>query len=101
MQQAKHAEQMVNRFREMVEDAGDSLSVNHYNELKLIIEAGLDKSRRDRAIDLILKELVRLKNRPVGARELKRAKQQLTGPLARRGFGFHGLRVRRARSRQK
>ena len=42
MQQAKHAEQMVNRFRELVEDAGDCLSVNHYNELKLIIEAGLD-----------------------------------------------------------
>ena len=42
MQQAKHAEQMVTRFRELVEDAGDSLSVNHYNELKLIIEAGLD-----------------------------------------------------------
>jgi len=42
VQQAKHAEQMVNRFRELVEDAGDSLSVGHYNELKLIIEAGLD-----------------------------------------------------------
>ena len=42
MQQTKHAEQMVNRFRELVEDAGDSLSINHYNELTLIIEAGLD-----------------------------------------------------------
>jgi hypothetical protein len=42
MQQTKHAEQMVNRFRELVEDTGDSLSSNHYNELKLIIEAGLD-----------------------------------------------------------
>jgi hypothetical protein len=42
MQQAKHAEDMVDRFRELVEDAGDSLPVNHYNELKLIIEAGLD-----------------------------------------------------------
>jgi len=42
MQQAKHAEEMVKRFRELVEDAGDSLSVDHYNELKLIIEAGLD-----------------------------------------------------------
>ena len=42
MQQTKHAEQMVNRFRELVEDAGDSLSTNHYNELQLIIEAGLD-----------------------------------------------------------
>mgnify|MGYP000184531417 FL=1 len=42
MQQAKHAEDMVDRFRELVEDAGDSLPVNHYNGLKLIIEAGLD-----------------------------------------------------------
>ena len=42
MHQTKHAEQMVNRFRELVEDAGDSLSANHYNELTLIIEAGLD-----------------------------------------------------------
>ena len=42
MQQEKHAEQMVNRFRELVEDAGDNLSTNHYEELKLIIEAGID-----------------------------------------------------------
>ena len=42
MQQANHAEQMVKRFRELVEDAGDTLADNHYNELKLIIEAGLD-----------------------------------------------------------
>jgi hypothetical protein len=26
----------------VVEDSGDSLPANHYNELKLIIEAGLD-----------------------------------------------------------
>ena len=55
MQQAKHAEQMVNRFRELVEDAGDSLSVNHYNELKLIIEAGLDTA--------ILENLARVSER--------------------------------------
>ena len=42
MHQVKHAEAMVDRFRELVENAGDSLSANHYNELKLIIEAGLD-----------------------------------------------------------
>ena len=42
MQQIKHADAMVARFRELVEDSGDSLSVNHYNELRLIIEAGLD-----------------------------------------------------------
>ena len=58
MQQAKHAEQMVNRFRELVEDAGDSLSVNHYNELKLIIEAGLDTA--------LLENLARVSERLTG-----------------------------------
>ncbi len=33
---------MADRFRELVEDAGDSLPAEHYDELKLIIEAGLD-----------------------------------------------------------
>jgi len=33
---------MTERFRELVEDAGDSLPASHYDELKLIIEAGLD-----------------------------------------------------------
>lgn len=42
MEQSKHAENMVRRFRNLVEDAGDSLPDNHYNELRLIIEAGLD-----------------------------------------------------------
>ena len=42
MHQVKHAEAMVDRFRELVENAGGSLPANHYNELKLIIEAGLD-----------------------------------------------------------
>jgi len=42
MRQNEHTEAMVTRFRELVEDSGDSLSVNHYNELRLIIEAGLD-----------------------------------------------------------
>ena len=58
MQQAKHAEQMVNLFRELVEDAGDSLSVNHYNELKLIIEAGLDTA--------LLENLARVSERLTG-----------------------------------
>ena len=42
MHQSDHAQAMTERFRELVEDAGDSLSANHYDELKLIIEAGLD-----------------------------------------------------------
>ena len=33
---------MAERFRELVESSGDSLPDNHYDELKLIIEAGLD-----------------------------------------------------------
>jgi hypothetical protein len=33
---------MTDRFRELVEQSGDSLPENHYDELKLIIEAGLD-----------------------------------------------------------
>lgn len=42
MHQSDHAQAMAERFRELVEDAGDSLPENHYEELKLIIEAGLD-----------------------------------------------------------
>ena len=42
MHQSDHAKAMAERFRELVEDAGDSLAENHYEELKLIIEAGLD-----------------------------------------------------------
>ena len=33
---------MADRFRELVEESGDSLSDYHYDELRLIIEAGLD-----------------------------------------------------------
>jgi hypothetical protein len=42
MHQSDHAQAMTERFRELVEDAGDSLPASHYDELKLIIEAGLD-----------------------------------------------------------
>ncbi len=42
MHQTEHAQAMTDRFRELVEQSGDSLPDNHYDELKLIIEAGLD-----------------------------------------------------------
>ena len=42
MHQSEHAQAMAERFRELVEDAGDSLPADHYDELQLIIEAGLD-----------------------------------------------------------
>ncbi len=42
MHQLDHAQAMTERFRELVETAGDKLPDHHYDELKLIIEAGLD-----------------------------------------------------------
>jgi len=42
MHQTDHAQAMADRFRELVEEAGSHLPENHYDELKLIIEAGLD-----------------------------------------------------------
>lgn len=42
MHQADHAQQMTDRFRELVNSSGDSLGEEHYEELKLIIEAGID-----------------------------------------------------------
>jgi hypothetical protein len=42
MYQSDHAQEMVERFRELVNSSGDGLQDSHYDELKLIIEAGLD-----------------------------------------------------------
>ena len=45
----------------------------------LVISAGLDRHRYRRAQELTLRELARLKNRPVGAGELKQAKDYVIG----------------------
>lgn len=42
MHKTKHAQQISQRFREIIETAGDSLADEHYNELSLLIEAGID-----------------------------------------------------------
>lgn len=42
MKRTKHAEEMTERFRELVEATGDTLPENHYKELMLLIEAGID-----------------------------------------------------------
>lgn len=42
MQKTKHAEQIADRFRSLVEDADHSLADEHYDELILLIEAGID-----------------------------------------------------------
>ena len=47
MKHTHHAEEITNRFRELVEDAGDNLSINHYSELSLLIEAGIDAALVD------------------------------------------------------
>lgn len=47
----------------------------------LQIHAGLDRRRRDQAIALVLRELDRLRRRPIGVGELRRAKDYLVGQL--------------------
>jgi hypothetical protein len=42
MQRSKHAQEITNRFRELIEDSGDSLDISHYDELSLLIESGID-----------------------------------------------------------
>ena len=42
MNQATHAQKMTDRFRELIEASGDSLAEEHFDELRLIIESGLD-----------------------------------------------------------
>ena len=42
MKRTKHAQEITERFRELVGIAGDSLPEDHYKELALLIEAGID-----------------------------------------------------------
>ncbi len=42
MHKNKHAQSIANRFRDLVEDAGHTLQEEHYDELALLIEAGID-----------------------------------------------------------
>jgi len=44
MHRNKHAQDVAERFRELVELAGDSLANTHYDELALLIEAAIDTS---------------------------------------------------------
>ncbi len=47
----------------------------------LTVSAGLDSSRTERALKLIVKELDRLRTHPISASELKRAKDYVVGQL--------------------
>ena len=48
MHKTKHAQQITDRFRQLVEMAGDSLAEEHYDELSLLIEAGIDTALVER-----------------------------------------------------
>ncbi len=42
MNQHQHAKTIATRFKEIYEQSGESFSDEHYDELSLLIEAGLD-----------------------------------------------------------
>jgi len=42
MQRSKHAQQIAARFRQLVENGNHKLADEHYEELELLIEAGID-----------------------------------------------------------
>lgn len=42
MHRTKHAQEVAARFRELVENKGDTLPDSHYEELALLIEAAID-----------------------------------------------------------
>jgi gamma-glutamyl phosphate reductase len=47
MHRTQHAQEITDRFRELVESAGDSLNPEHLDELSLLIEAGIDSALVD------------------------------------------------------
>lgn len=47
MERSNHAQEITNRFRELVENAGDTLPPHHYDELSLLIESGIDTALVD------------------------------------------------------
>ncbi|MFW2372256.1 MAG: phosphatase [Gammaproteobacteria bacterium] len=48
MHKTQHAKKITERFRDLVTDAGDSLPEQHYDELILLIEAGIDTALVER-----------------------------------------------------
>jgi hypothetical protein len=48
MHRTKHAQEIAERFKDLITDAGDSLPEEHYDELSLLIEAGIDTALVER-----------------------------------------------------
>jgi len=80
-------ENMSSRLFQIVrEEHGLAYSVHSNIQLfeetgVLAIQAGLDQQRTDKALSLIVNELVKLKKRRVAQSELRRAKDYITGQL--------------------
>jgi len=55
MHRTQHAQQVTDRFRELVENAGDTLALSHYDELSLLIEAALDSALVDQLEEMAAK----------------------------------------------
>ena len=47
MRRTKHAQEVADRVKELVENAGDTLAQSHYDELTLLIEAAIDTALVD------------------------------------------------------
>jgi len=48
MHKTQHAQKITDRFRELVSQTGDSLPDEHYEELSLLIEAGINTALVER-----------------------------------------------------
>ena len=48
MHRTRHAEEIAERFKDLIADAGHSLPEEHYDELTLLIEAGIDTALIER-----------------------------------------------------
>jgi len=48
MHKTKHAQKITKRFEELVSQAGHKLPKEHYDELVLLIEAGIDTALLER-----------------------------------------------------
>ncbi len=73
-------------FQEVREKHGLAYSIHSGAQLladtgALDVQAGIDTHRIPKALELIIRELVRLKEKPVGSRELRRAKDYAIGQM--------------------
>ena len=61
MHKTQHAQKITDRFRDLVKQAGDSLADEHYDELTLLIEAGIDTALVER-LEKMADKLQKLSN---------------------------------------